>query len=85
MSVVEFTVPDNRIRPLPQLLHGSRPGGQGFLLARRFASRRAPMFVVTPEASRRDELIGDLTCFVDDPPDAAPEACGIKRRIGLRP
>ena len=52
-------------RPAPHVLRGSRPGGQGFLLARRFAERRAPLFVVTPEPARRDEIINDLRCFLD--------------------
>lgn len=56
--------------PTPQILRGSRPGGQGFLLARWFAERRAPLFVVTPEPSRRDELINDLRCFLDDSPNS---------------
>ena len=76
---------DDRIRPLPQLLHGSRPGGQGFLLARRFAARRAPMFVVTPDASRRDELISDLTCFVAPPPDASPGSAGSSALLAYVP
>ena len=85
MPVVEFTSPGDRIRPLPQLLHGSRPGGQGFLLARRFAARRRPMFVVTPDVSRRDELISDLTCFVDGPPGRIARVRGVRRRVGLCP
>ena len=85
MSVVEFTLPGDRIRPLPQLLHGSRPGGQGFLLARRFAARRAPMFVVAPDASRRDELIGDLRCFVDDAPDASHGSVASGAVLGYAP
>ena len=58
-------------QPAPQTLRGSRPGGQGFLLARRFAAQRTPMLIVTPESGRRDELIDDLRCFLDDPPDAS--------------
>ena len=61
-------------RPAPHVLRGSRPGGQGYLLARRFADRPAPLFVVTPESSRRDELINDLRCFLDDPP-SSPSGC----------
>ena len=72
MPVIEPPLPSESIRPLPHVLHGSRPGGQGFLLARRFVERPAPMFVVTPEASRRDELISDLQCFLDNPPDSSP-------------
>ena len=58
-------------RPEPQTLRGSRPGGQGFLLARWFAAQRTPMLIVTPEPGRRDELIDDLRCFLDDPPDSS--------------
>ena len=72
MPVIEYTFPTERVRPLPQVLHGSRPGGQGFLLARLFVERGAPMMVVTPEASRRDELISDLRCFLDNPQDLTP-------------
>ena len=71
MPTLEFTSPSERIRPLPQVLHGSRPGGQGFLLARRFVEQRTPMFVVTPDTSRRDALIGDLRCFLDNPRDSS--------------
>ena len=55
-------------RPAPQLLRGSRPGGQGYLLARRFAERRTPTLVVTAEPARRDALIDDLRCFLAGPP-----------------
>ena len=58
--------------PAPHILRGSRPGGQGFLLARWFAERRAPLFVVTPEPARRDEIINDLRCFLDDDPPNSP-------------
>ena len=60
-------------QPTPHVLRGSRPGGQGFLLARWFAERRTPLFVVTPEPARRDEIINDLRCFLDDLP--SPPSC----------
>ena len=63
-------------RPAPQIMRGSRPGGQGYLLARRFADRPAPLFVVAPEPARRDELIHDLRCFLDDPSPGAPVVLG---------
>lgn len=37
-------------------------------MARQFVRRQTPMMVVTPEAARRDELIGDLECFIAHPP-----------------
>ena len=58
--------------PAPQILRGSRPGGQSYLLARWFAERPGPLFVVTPEPARRDELINDLRCFLDDLPSSSP-------------
>ncbi len=58
----------------PQILRGSRPGGQGYLLARWFAERRAALFVVTPEPACRDELINDLRCFLADSPGSACSA-----------
>ena len=58
-------------RPAPHVLRGSRPGGQGYLLARRFADRPAPLFVVTPDPARRDALVGDLRCFLADPPESS--------------
>ena len=72
MPAIESPLPSGTVRPMAQVLHGSRPGGQGFLLARRFAARPTPMLVVTPDASRRDELISDLQCFLDNPPDPSP-------------
>ncbi|MCY4514262.1 MAG: transcription-repair coupling factor [Candidatus Tectomicrobia bacterium] len=71
-TFVESTFESDIIRPRPQVLHGSRPGGQGFLLASLFVERRTPMIVVTPDASRRDELIRDLQCFLDNPPGSLP-------------
>ena len=58
-------------RPAPHLLRGSRPGGQGYLLARRFADRPAPLFVVTPDPARRDALLDDLRCLLADPPGSS--------------
>ena len=68
-------------RTAPHVLRGSRPGGQGFLLARWFAERRAPLFVVTPEPARRDEIIRDLRCFLDDPPGSP--ACPAESSVVL--
>ena len=58
-------------RAAPQILRGSRPGGQGYLLARWFADRRAPLLAVTSEPARRDELIDDLRCFLADLPTSS--------------
>ena len=55
-------------RPAPQILRGSRPGGQGYLLARWFAERRAPLLAVASGPARRDELLNDLRCFLADLP-----------------
>ncbi len=68
--------------PAPHILRGSRPGGQGFLLARWFAERRAPLFVVTPEPARRDEIINDLRCFLDDQPPSSP-SCPAESNVVL--
>ena len=58
-------------RPAPHVLRGSRPGGQGYLLARWFADRRAPLFVVTPDPARRDALLDDLRCFLAASPESS--------------
>ena len=71
MPAVESTIVSERSRPLAHVLHGSRPGGQGFLLARLYVERRSPMIVVTPDESRRDELIGDLQCFLHNQPGSS--------------
>ena len=71
--------------PAPQILRGSRPGGQGFLLARRFAERPTPLFVVTPEPARRDELINDLRCFLDDPPNSPSRSAASSVVLGYLP
>ena len=71
-TIAEPTFESDIIRPRPQILHGSRPGGQGFLLASLFVERQTPMMVVTPDASRRDELIRDLQCFLDNSPGSLP-------------
>ena len=85
MPALEIALPTERTRPLPGVLHGSRPGGQGFLLARRFVERRTPMFVVTPEASRRDALISDLQCFLDDIPNSSPRSADSDVVLGYVP
>lgn len=79
-------------RPAPQVLRGSRPGGQGYLLARWFAERQTPLLVVTSGPARRDELINDLRCFLTGQPDSAsstsdtvlgytPEPQGAQQRV----
>ena len=71
-SAIDIACHSEVAGPAPQILRGSRPGGQGFLLARWFAERQAPLFVVTPEPARRDEIINDLRCFLDDDPASSP-------------
>jgi transcription-repair coupling factor (superfamily II helicase) len=50
-------------RPL-LALRGAIAGAKGYLLARLFAERRAPLVVVTPDARQRDLLCDDLRCFL---------------------
>lgn len=50
------------------VFRGVTAGAKSYLLARLFTDQHAPLLVITPDVSQRDQLVQDLQCFLAKSP-----------------